>query len=100
MNNKLTTALLCALFVCAGSCGCSKSSEEGPGGNGSGGKVEGTVVKPAYSRSKILKNPLNGWVMYGSGTGDPSYWDTEFYVSELAQTVKVRDYASACYIRT
>lgn len=100
MNNKLTAALLCALFVCAGSCGCSKSSEEGPGGNGSGGKVEGTVVKPAYSRSKILKNPLNGWVMYGSGTGDPSYWDTEFYVSELAQTVKVRDYASACYIRT
>ena len=62
--------------------------------------IVGTLVKTKYNRTKVLHNPLNGWVMYAAATADESYWDKEFWVSDIAQTVKVRDYASACYIRT
>ncbi|MGM9765540.1 MAG: DUF4832 domain-containing protein [Candidatus Cryptobacteroides sp.] len=77
---------------------CSCSDEEG--GNGSGDFPENTLVKPSYSKTRIIKNPLCGWVMYGSRSADDTYWDTEYYVQDLGKNVKVRDYASACYIRT
>lgn len=64
------------------------------------GTPEGTKVTFTFNRTKVLHNPLNGWVMYGSGTGDPSYWDTKFYIPDLGRDVYVKDYASACYIRT
>lgn len=51
-------------------------------------------------RTTLLKNPLNGWVMYVSATSDPSYFDTKISVPELDKEVLVRDYVSACYIRT
>lgn len=59
-----------------------------------------TLVKTKYNRSTPIHNPLNGWVMYASASAEESYWDTEFYVSDLGKKVKVIDYASACYIRT
>ncbi|SBW01675.1 conserved exported hypothetical protein [uncultured Dysgonomonas sp.] len=59
-----------------------------------------TLVKPNYSRSKVLRNPMNGWVMYASASAEESYWDTEYYVPDLGKKVKAIDYASACYIRT
>lgn len=62
--------------------------------------TEGTLVKPSYNRSTMFRNPLNGWVMYGSASGLQSYWDTQFYVPDLGKTVKAVDYASAAYIRT
>ena len=34
------------------------------------------------------------------GSADPSYFDRQIYLSELGKNVYVRDYASACYIRT
>lgn len=60
----------------------------------------GTLVKPRYNRTKVLRNPLNGWVMYAAKNADESYWDNEFWVSDLGENVQVKDYASACYIRT
>lgn len=58
------------------------------------------TVKPAYNKSEVLHNPLNGWVMYVSADYDPSYFDKEIYVPLLGKNVRVADYASACYIRT
>lgn len=63
------------------------------------GKGDLTLVKTKYNRSSVFRNPLNGWVMYGASTNE-SYWDTEFYVTDLGKKVKAIDYASACYIRT
>lgn len=82
--------------------GMASYSCDGPEDNpdGAGGYPENQLYKPAFSKSKVLKNPLSGWVMYMSASSDVSYLDTEFYISELAQTVKVRDYATCCYIRT
>ena len=60
MKNLMTACLLAA-FLCSASCGCSKDSG---GGEDDGGKVAGVTVKPAYNKSQVLHNPLNGWVMY------------------------------------
>lgn len=58
------------------------------------------LLKPKYDSKTVLRNPLNGWVMYVSRNADESYWDTEFFAPELGKKVKAIDYASACYIRT
>ena len=72
MRNLMTGCLLAA-FLCAASCGCSKDN----GGGEEGGQVAGVTVKPAYNKSEVLHNPLNGWVMYVSADYDPSYFDKE-----------------------
>ena len=91
---KMGTVLLALCSLCC----CSK---ETPGaGGGSDNTSDLTVIKFNPDKKTVLHNPLNGWVMYGSGSGDPSDWDKEIYVSELGKNVMVRDYASACYIRT
>jgi hypothetical protein len=58
------------------------------------------LVNPKYNEHSVLRNPLNGWVMYASRNADESYWDTEYFVPQLNKKVKAIDYASACYIRT
>lgn len=94
MNYKILISN--TLFILLGIVGfsCKKSVDEETI------KAEGTLVKPKYNRSTMFRNPLNGWVMYGSGSGVASYWDTEYYVPDLGKKVKAIDYASACYIRT
>ena len=87
-----TLLTVCPLAV---SVSCDRMSPEGPAP-----ASEGVLVKPSYNRNDVLKNPMTGWVMYGSATGSPSYWDTKFYNEELGKDVYVKDYASACYIRT
>jgi len=87
--SQAVVALLCVMVLA-----CKKNGEEDTT------QAEGTLVKPNYNRSTLFRNPMNGWVMYGSGSGLASYWDTEYYVPDLGKTVKAIDYASACYIRT
>ena len=70
-----------------------KGSEEGTANNS-----RTLTISP--DRTTLLRNPLNGWVMYLSGSSDASYFDTKIYVPELGKEVFVRDYVSACYIRT
>jgi len=93
---KIMTTFLLAALLCFTLNACSDDDESGEDNQYAGS----TLVKPKYNRSTPLRNPLNGWVMYGSASYDESYWDTEFYVSNLGKKVKVTDYASACYIRT
>lgn len=90
------TALMLSSFFLVCSCGGNAKPEPRPGQ----GDVEYTVVKPSFNKTRVLKNPLSGWVMYGSGTGNPSYWDTEIYVPDVGANVRVRDYATCTYIRT
>lgn len=59
-----------------------------------------SVVKPKYNALSVIRNPLNGWVMYAPRSADESYWDTEYFVPQLGKKVKAIDYASACYLRT
>ncbi|MBD1427710.1 DUF4832 domain-containing protein [Sphingobacterium arenae] len=63
--------------------------------------VDGRIpISLTYDSTSVLRNPLNGWVMYAGRTAEPTYWDKEYYVDELQKFVKVIDYASACYVRT
>ena len=100
MNFSIKDTILALAVVAVSACACAKGEE--PSGSGeNGGEIAGnTTVKISPDRKTVLKNPLNGWVLYVSGTADPSYFDTKIYVSELGKEVYVRDYASACYIRT
>jgi len=92
LSRLLGTLLLVCPSVVLSSCGKEpKPGDETP---------TGTKVTFTLNRTKVLKNPMTGWVMYGSGTGSPSYWDTKFYISEEGKDVYVKDFASACYIRT
>ena len=52
----------------------------------------------------VLRNPLQGWVMYLGRTWDENFWTEKGYDNMTAAgengTVKVSDYASCAYIRT
>lgn len=65
---------------------------------------ENIVVNISPDKTTVLRNPLNGWTMYLGRSWDENFWTTQGYdnmkVSDSAETVKVSDYASTCYIRT
>lgn len=92
MRIKALTALsLSFLISCAQKQGPEKPEQ----------KPEGNVsVNIVVDKTSVIKNPLTGWVMYGSAKDDPSYWDSKYFVPDLGKSVKASDYASACYIRT
>ena len=95
---KFRAAILFLSIMAFSSCSGNAEPENGDGGGAS--VPEGYVtVKITSDRSSVIKNPMTGWVMYVSGTSDPSYFDTEF-VTSSGKTVKVRDYASCFYVRT
>jgi len=54
--------------------------------------------------TRVLRNPLSGWVMYLGRAWDEDFWNEKGYDSMKAagetQTVRVSDYASCAYIRT
>lgn len=61
-----------------------------------------TIIQPDSTR--VLRNPLQGWVMYLGRTWDENFWTERGYdsmhVPGRAETVKVSDYASCAYMRT
>ena len=77
---------------------CQGKAKGGTGENAAVSNARSLTISP--DRTSVLRNPLNGWVMYVSATSDPSYFDTKILVPELGKEVLVRDYVSACYIRT
>lgn len=51
---------------------------------------------------RVLRNPLNGWVMYMGRTWDENFWTEKGYDSMNVgdSLVRVSDYANTCYVRT
>lgn len=95
INYKIISKMAFLALICLHSFACSKTDDDSKVAVASG-----TLVKPKYNRSSLLRNPLNGWVMYAPRDANESYWDKELYVSDLGKRVKAIDYASACYLRT
>ena len=54
--------------------------------------------------ARVLRNPLQGWVMYMGRTWDENFWTEKGYdsmkVDADGTTVRVSDYASCAYMRT
>lgn len=98
-NNMLFSLLTAAAVLACPA--CSDDDDDAGAGSADTFTIAGnTELKLTVNTTDVLHNPMNGWVMYVSGSADPSYFDTQFYLSELGKNVYVRDYASACYIRT
>lgn len=92
---KCMLSLAVALMV---SLSCQGEPEGGSEGDDTPSAATSLTISP--DRTTVFRNPLNGWVMYVSASSDPSYFDTKINVPELGREVLVRDYVSACYIRT
>lgn len=99
MHYTVKNSILAIAAVLLTACGCAKDTT-GTTGGGNGTAQGNETVKISPDRTTVLHNPLNGWVMYLSGSADPSYFDTKIKVVDLGKEVYIRDYASACYIRT
>lgn len=96
---KIYSVMLSCLMLAA-AVSCAEKTDDDNGKTGGGVPAGNTEVKVLSDKTTVLKNPMTGWVMYLSADSDLSYFDTEFYISSIGKNVKVRDYASACYIRT
>ncbi|PWG80933.1 DUF4832 domain-containing protein [Pararcticibacter amylolyticus] len=96
LNYKTMIIPTLMAFLCLQLFACSSKDNTGEAEK----PKEGTLVKPKYNRNSVIRNPLNGWVMYAARDANESYWDKEIYVADLGKRVKVIDYASACYLRT
>lgn len=66
----------------------------------------GIVAKTTHitpNTTRVLRNPLNGWVMYMGRTWDENFWTERGYDNISVggdSTVRVSDYANTCYVRT
>lgn len=66
--------------------------------------ISGKRIEFTPDTTTVLRNPLQGWVMYLGRNWDENFWETQGYDRMVAkgseETVKVSDYASCAYIRT
>jgi len=107
-NLEKTAKVALLAFLCLQMLSCTKNKDEdlletfnnGPQKMAVVGAANNVLVRPVYNSTAVLRNPLNGWVMYGKRDAQDTYWDSQFFVPELGANVKAIDYASACYIRT
>ena len=97
INKSIISSIIAMSALTLSACGDDNDNLTKPSADSIPGNTE---LKLTINTTDVYRNPLNGWVMYVSGSADPSYFDTNFYLSELGKNVYVRDYASACYIRT
>ena len=96
--------LLCLVTVILSAMSCSKSpQEENLQSDGENARVTIRAEKEA-----LIRNPMNGWVMYLGRSWNENFWTNpdagyspydEMPTSE-GTTVKVSDYASTAYLRT
>lgn len=108
LNLEQTAKVALLAFLCLQMLSCTKNKDEdlletvdnGPEKMAIVGAANNVLVRPVYNSTAVLRNPLNGWVMYGKRDAVDAYWDSQFFVPELGRNVKAIDYASACYIRT
>lgn len=89
------------MFSALLSCSSGGDSEEQPiPGGGDVSKNE--IVKITPNRTRVLRNPLNGWVMYGTGdfTSNTFAGYDNIKVPGIEETINVSDYANTLYLRT
>jgi hypothetical protein len=103
--------LLSALILFSGSLtACTKADDENNRENNDAGTAEdpaihgNRIVSVEPETQKILRNPLTGWVVYGSANDAANvtnFWEKydKINVPELYNPVKISDYAHTLYIR-
>lgn len=83
---------------------CSNSESETENTGDGDLLAENVTVRINPNKTRVLRNPLNGWVLYLAREKNETFWEERgydhMYVPDLAKYVKVSDYASSCYLRT
>lgn len=66
--------------------------------------AERTTLAISPDTARVIRNPLQGWVMYLGRTWDENFWTERGYDSMVvnggADTVRVSDFATCAYMRT
>lgn len=59
-------------------------------------------VSVNIDKDRVIRNPLNGWVVYATGDLSPELWDgyDSMKVPGLDATVRVSDFSNTLYLRT
>ena len=89
-----------ALFVAFGACS-SDSDGIDDGGENNIGTSDNIVVSIVPERTKLIRNPMSGWVLY-SGLGDglsDTFWEDYDNMQSTVGVINVSDYATTLYIR-
>lgn len=99
MNRHQIAAILLTILLP----GCDKPDNgDGSGTDSNNGQIEGNVtVTVTPERSKNLRNPLCGWMLYsGLGNGlSETFWEDYDALQSSEGKVKVSDYANILLIR-
>lgn len=104
MTTRFLTSALSLLTILSVSCSDGKS--EGGTGKDTIDSNERITIRP--EREALVRNPLNGWVMYLGRSWNENFWtnpDSGYSPYDAMPTsegtvVKVSDYASTAYLRT
>lgn len=105
INWKYAAMSLGVLFLTSMVSVACSDSDDGAGKTGDGDlPAENVTVRINPNKTRVLRNPLNGWVLYLTRERNEIFWEEQgydhMYVPDLAKYVKVSDYASSCYLRT
>lgn len=91
MRHVAKTLISALLFVASAGAACQAA-------------VKAATVTFEPDTTRVLRNPLQGWVMYLGRNFDDNFWQERGYDSmradSLAEPVRVSDYATCAYIRT
>ncbi len=105
MHKTNRIAILVAAAVSAFFLSCEKPDT---GDSGDSPDVSSKNVRLTPDRTSMIRNPLNGWVMYLGRSWSDDFWTTYSYNGSTydamqtseGTTVKVSDYANTAYLRT
>ena len=101
--SRSVSYIFCIYVLLAGTCSCLKPEKDEGGDNS-----QNTSVQLRAEREALVRNPLNGWVMYLGRSWNEDFWTNpdvpyspyDAMPTSEGSTVKVSDYASTAYLRT
>ncbi len=105
MNLTKTLLISVATIAVVATASCQVSKPDEVGENGSPAT---TTVKLTPDRTSLIRNPLNGWVLYLGRRWSDDFWTSYEYngstydamITPDGTFVKVSDYANTAYLRT
>ncbi|MDR3058249.1 MAG: DUF4832 domain-containing protein [Prevotella sp.] len=101
-NINLLSWLLIVMLSCSSLAYCSDNKKIKNKKTVADNSIPGNyIINVEPETQKMLRNPLTGWVLYGSATAKPDFWDKydNINVPSLGKSVRISDYAHTLYIR-
>ncbi len=99
---RLIPSMTLALMAMLAFANCSKKVAASNGNEQEDPVNTNTVIRIPTDNGTMLRNPLNGWVLYGSLNTPADFWTKLDRISVPGQsgTFKIEDFAGTMYVRT